>query len=200
MMSMLDQLTDQAWALLPEFLDKGETQRLIELWQTHHAQARPATISVQKSHVPEIRGDLILWLPQAFMPVEDPFLLQLQQLRRQLSEGLYLNLHDFEAHFAFYPPGAGYDAHFDQPRVRGELKGRRLLSMVVYLNPDWQPGDGGELILWADSGMSKVLQSIAPVAGQAVLFRSDQIFHQVRAAKAPRLSIAIWFRRSPTFP
>lgn len=50
----------------------------------------------------------------------------------------------------------------------------RRINVLVYLNPDWRPGDGGSLRLWDShrrDGREEV--SIDPVADRMVIFRTD---------------------------
>jgi SM-20-related protein len=136
----------------------------------------------------EIRRDCIVWLNRQ-RPVQAAFLDSMEQLRLALNRTLFLGLFEFEAHFAHYPPGGFYKRHFDS--FRGAAN--RLVSLVVYLNRDWQPGDGGELVLYAEDE-SRELARIEPRAGTIALFLSEEIPHEVRLAHRDRLSIAGWFR------
>lgn len=110
-------------------------------------------------------------------------------LQRLLNRELLLGLFSFESHFAHYRPGDFYRKHRDA--FQGEAN--RVLSLVVYLNPDWQLADGGELVLYTgdDAGASlKVL----PGLGTVVLFLSEEFPHEVLPASRDRYSIAGWFR------
>jgi len=138
---------------------------------------------------PALRGDRTLWL-------DDPrcgatagaFLATLDALRVALNERLFLGLTEAEAHYARYAPGAGYARHRD--RFRDD--DARVLSLVAYLNDDWNAADGGALRLHLDDGAV----DIAPLGGTAVCFRSE-LEHEVLPAARERLSIAAWFRRNP---
>lgn len=198
MKSMPEKLATEDWALLPDFLVPAEIAALQAYWSANESRALLAKVSANATLNPEIRGDRILWLNGGDAPAVDALFARLHQLRIELNRELFLNLHDFEAHLAFYPPGSRYQAHYDQPRKRGEPEGRRLISMVIYLNSHWREGDGGELILWADEQTREALVRIEPLAGRAALFRSADVFHEVALARAPRLSITVWFRRLPT--
>lgn len=191
MKSMLEELSVQGWSQCADFLDNSEVERLRTVWAKTKESAHPAT--VYKARVPDahIRGDSILWLDEAGLTAEDPLLVKMQQLMSLASDTLFLSLREMESHFACYPPGAGYQAHFDQARGSSA----RILSLVIYLNPNWEPDHGGELVLWEDEDRSSVKARIQPTAGRLAMFRSDSIFHEVTEAKAPRLSIAMWFRR-----
>lgn len=134
-----------------------------------------------------IRRDLIFWLRRD-RPAEARFLELAEQLRLELNRRLFLALFEFEAHFALYPPGAYYRRHFDA--FRGQAN--RIVSLVVYLNRDWQAGDGGELLLYDAEG--REAERIEPRAGTLVLMLSEEIEHEVLDARCNRASIAGWYR------
>jgi SM-20-related protein len=136
----------------------------------------------------EVRRDRIVWLNRQ-RPVQADFLDSMERLRLALNRTLFLGLFEFEAHFAHYPPGGFYKRHLDS--FRGAAN--RLISLVVYLNRDWQPGDGGELVLYSEDE-TRELARIEPRAGTIALFLSEEVPHEVRPARRDRLSIAGWFR------
>lgn len=135
-----------------------------------------------------VRRDRILWL-NGQRPAPARFLSLAEHVRRELNRRLFLGLFEYEAHYAHYPPGAFYRRHVDS--FRGAAN--RILSTVTYLNTDWQPGDGGELVLYADEG-DEVLARIAPKAGRLVIFLSEELPHEVLPARRDRFSIAGWYR------
>ncbi|AKS41385.1 2OG-Fe(II) oxygenase [Wenzhouxiangella marina] len=136
----------------------------------------------------DIRRDRIVWLNRQ-RPVQSAFLDQMERLRLALNRRLFLGLFEFEGHFAHYPPGGFYKRHLDS--FRGAAN--RLVSVVVYLNRDWQAGDSGELVLFSEDE-SETLAVIEPRAGSMALFLSEEIPHEVRPAHKDRSSIAGWFR------
>jgi SM-20-related protein len=137
-----------------------------------------------------LRDDSIHWLePGATEAPATDFLAQMDMLRVGLNRGLLLGLHELEAHYAVYPAGGGYARHRD--RFRDD--DARVLSLVVYLNPDWDMADGGQLRLHLEDGALDV----APAMGCSVLFLSDAIEHEVLPAQRTRRSIAGWFRQRP---
>jgi SM-20-related protein len=134
----------------------------------------------------DIRGDATLWLDDARCgDAARDYLHRLDVLRADLSRRLFLGLVEVEAHYAAYPPGAGYARHRD--RFRDD--DARVLSLVTYLNPGWQPGDGGELCLHRDDGGVDV-----PPRTGSVCFLSE-LEHEVLPARRERFSIAAWMRR-----
>ncbi len=80
-----------------------------------------------------VRGDATCWLDAPLAPAESQLLADLEMLRLEVNRELQLGLFELEAHYARYPAGAAYQRHVDQPQSRG----RRLLSLVPYLNEGW---------------------------------------------------------------
>ncbi len=136
----------------------------------------------------DIRRDRIRWLNRE-SDVQAAFLDFAQAIKVELNRRLFLGLFEFEAHFALYAPGAFYRTHHDS--FRGAAN--RVVSLVAFLNPDWQPEYAGELVLYEDNETTERAR-IAPRAGTLALFLSEEIPHEVRPTTAPRRSIAGWFR------
>jgi SM-20-related protein len=135
----------------------------------------------------EVRGDLICWLTGELFPAEAEVLGALEQLRLRLNEGAFLGLLDLEIHYAWYPPGAAYARHVDQPRGRAA----RRVSLSLYLNERRSPADGGALRIATDDGRSR---DVLPVGGRLVLFLSQAREHEVLPTNAERLALTGWFR------
>lgn len=122
---------------------------------------------------------------------EAAFLALAERIRTAINRRLFLGLFEFEAQFLTYPPGGFYKRHLDS--LRGDRN--RIVSLVLYLNTDWQPEHGGELDVWAapdDDGLPAA--TVLPRAGTMVLMLSEEIPHAVRRANATRRVIAGWFR------
>lgn len=81
--------------------------------------------------------------------------------------------------------GGCFPMHYDN----AGKPSRRGVTCVVYLNPDWKEGDGGEIELRPFLRPEVV---IPPLLDRAVLFRSDRILHRVRPATVPRYCFTIW--------
>ena len=74
---------------------------------------------------------------------------------------------------------------------------KRVLNLILYLNPNWNLKDGGELTLERESKneIYKINEIVNPSFNQ-VLFRTDtSIWHGVSKIKSnnPRISIAIYY-------
>lgn len=139
---------------------------------------------------PEQRTDSTLWLDGSG-PAQGAFFELIDALRLELNRELFLGLFDYEAHYAHYAPGAFYRRHLDTFRERDPALPQRLLSAVFYLNDHWQPGDGGELVIWRDD---REIARIEPRDCAAVFFLSAEIPHEVLPSRGDRYSIACWFR------
>lgn len=149
----------------------------------------PAGVGRAGDHqlVESVRRDATLWLDGDSAP-QQQLLAAMELLRFALNRELLLGLFDYEAHYAAYPPGGFYRKHVDA--FRGGSN--RVLSTVVYLNPDWTGADGGELVLWDAAGVELV--RLLPHAGDMLLFLSEEFPHEVLPARRERLSVAGWFR------
>lgn len=87
--------------------------------------------------------------------------------------------------------GGCFPCHYDNsgpPSKRG-------ITCLVYLNPDWKEGDGGELVLHPFLQAEVV---IAPLLGRAIFFKSDLLLHSVRPAMAERYCFTIWLDSTAT--
>jgi SM-20-related protein len=137
-----------------------------------------------------LRGDATAWIdPLDCGDATAAWWSAMDALRFALNRRLLLGMESLEAHFACYPPGAGYARHRD----RFADDDARVLSLVCYLNADWPDAAGGALRLHLPDGA----RDIAPRAGTVVLFLSDEVEHEVLASTRERWSIAGWFRRRP---
>jgi SM-20-related protein len=189
--TMSADLQRQGWHVQPQFLPAPAVDALAaacRLLDREAALQAAATGRGQARSVSALRGDRTRWFDAASLqPEQAVYWSAMDELRRQLNPRLLLGLASLEAHYALYPAGAGYARHRD--RFRDD--DARVLSSVLYLNRDWQAEDGGALRLYLPEGAREVL----PEGGTLVLFLSDEIEHEVLAARRERLSIAGWFRR-----
>ncbi|WP_105903103.1 2OG-Fe(II) oxygenase [Vibrio gangliei] len=111
------------------------------------------------------------------------------QLQQYLNRRLFLGLFSFESHFAHYSPGDFYKTHKDA--FKGQSN--RVVSLVVYLNPDWNKEDQGELVIYQDESNEELIR-VTPGFGTIVAFLSEDFPHEVLPANRDRYSIAGWFR------
>ncbi len=135
----------------------------------------------------DIRGDSICWMAPPLLAAETALLDELERVRLEFNREGLLGLFDLELHYAWYRPGAGYARHVDQPRGRTQ----RRVSLVLYLNEDWNPGAGGVLRIFDSNDRYR---DVEPIAGRLVCFLTAGREHEVLPTRQHRLSISGWFR------
>ncbi len=163
------------------------------LWaQSHsdeHTELKPAGIGRKVDHHinKTIRSDKICWIDDT-TGTGIEWNQWAAGLQASLNASLYLGLFTFESHYALFSPGGFYATHCDA--FQGEKN--RILSIIIYLNHDWQPSDGGELVLFTD-GEARAPLRVKPEFGTVVVFLSEEIPHEVLVTNRDRYSIAGWF-------
>jgi SM-20-related protein len=135
-----------------------------------------------------VRSDEICWITGE-SDAGERWLRWIEKLHTFLNRQLFLGLFSFESHFAHYLPGSFYKRHYDA--FKGETN--RILTVVVYLNPEWTSEDGGELVIYRDPLDHEGIRVI-PIAGTIVVFLSEEFSHEVLVSNRDRYSIAGWFR------
>ncbi|WP_151705206.1 2OG-Fe(II) oxygenase [Nitrincola alkalilacustris] len=195
-----DQLVERGYFLaekaLPASLCLALQQRLQSL---NEEEFKRAGIGREQDHQlnKRVRTDQIRWLTRQ-NPAEAEYLEQMEALRQGINRRLFMGLFDAEFHFAHYPEGAFYKRHLDA--FRGNTN--RVLSVVFYLNDDWQTDQGGEMLLYAAEQTpgeeTPLLQRVLPESGTLAIFLSDEFPHEVLPTRRDRYSIAGWFRVNNT--
>jgi len=116
---------------------------------------------------------------------------------------------DTELAYLSYPTGGFYKKHVDVPltpagrphwshvgRTDADgggsgLRRRRSISLLLYLNTGWGAADGGELRIF---DREEGYLDVPPEGGTLVLFKSDEIEHEVLPTRRPRQCVVGWFR------
>ena len=184
-----DGLAEAGFAVVDNFLTTSEVDAILDL-----DIFREGVINFKKAGIGKerqlqinesIRGDYIRWLDknEGLEPAKI-YMERLQNLCEFLNQSLYLSLKDYEVHFTIYPPGSFYKRHLDQFKKDDHRK----LSVICYLNKEWEESHGGQLRMYLTEGIVEFL----PVSGRLVCFRSDQIEHEVLPATRERLSLTGW--------
>lgn len=193
--AIADDLERQGWSVQPGFLDPEAAaalrERSLQWW--HEGEFRPAAVGRGPSrHRDEtIRTDHVRWLDFSVGGrFSDVYATWYEPLRLALNRRLYLGLFDLEAHVTVYPPGSFYVRHLDRFRDASH----RTVSVILYLNPDWRPDDGGVLRMYLPQpDGSEVHHDVLPEAGTLVTFLSGDIPHEVLPTTRERLSFTGWF-------
>ncbi len=184
-----DGLADHGYAVVDQFLSQTEVNAILqtEEFQPEGTFFKKAGIgnAVSLQIQEAVRGDYIHWVDKknSSNPVQ-VYLNRLEELIQFLNRSLFLSLKDIEVHMTIYPTGSFYKRHLDQFKQDDHRK----LSVIFYLNIDWKEEHGGQLRMYLPDQSLDVL----PFAGRLVIFRSDQIEHEVLPATRPRLSITGW--------
>ncbi|TAL61652.1 MAG: 2OG-Fe(II) oxygenase [Legionella sp.] len=189
---LTDQLCTQGYHIIEDFLAPKDYQAL----RTHiqelaqQGQLRSAKIGQKlAAHRNDaIRTDSISWLdensPNSTIQL---YLKKITELAKTLNQSLFLNLSEFETHFAAYQPGSYYKKHVDQFANNKDRK----ISFVYYLNSDWQEDFGGQLKLYdADD---QLLTQVLPQPNRFICFKSE-LPHEVCLTQQSRYSIAGWLK------
>ena len=194
--NLLVDLQTKGWSVQDDFFSTDFTQALMdEAESIQNAFMLQAGVGRKQDHqiVLDARRDYIQWIDPD-KPIRTDFLKMMADLRVALNRRLFLGLFDYEAHFARYEKGAFYEKHIDA--FKGESN--RILSTVLYLNEDWQDGDGGELVIYDENDPSIEVGRFFPKKGRLAVFLSECFYHEVVVAKRTRHSIAGWFRVNNT--
>jgi SM-20-related protein len=177
---------------LPQSVGAGLLQVFNQLQSTEFKSAgigRQTDFQVEDT----IRADKIRWIT-GDQPATTEFLQWMDTIKAALNRRLFMGLFDYESHFAHYPVGAFYKKHLDAFRHKnGQPTSNRVLSTVYYLNENWLPENGGELLIYNESD-SAVVEKVSPLFGRMVVFLSEKFPHEVLPAHRERKSIAGWFR------
>ena len=135
-----------------------------------------------------VRTDEIVWVEHPDGAIRG-YLAWMEELRQALNRRLFLGLFDYECHFARYAEGAFYRKHLDA--FKGQRN--RIVSTVLYLNPQWQREHAGELLVFDRAG-GGIIETVAPAWGRLVIFLSEEFPHEVTVTQRPRYSLTGWFR------
>lgn len=193
--SIAAQLERTGLCVRPGFLASQPLHELSEDLDSHWREGdfeRAGTGKGKGKGVRElVRRDRTFWLDRHVAnPVQSKLWESLDLLQRTLNRSLFMGLADFEGHYAVYPEGGFYKRHLDC-FLQDDA---RMVSLILYLNRDWKPEDGGLLRIYR--GSSHV--DVEPKGGTLVLFLSRETEHEVLLSHSPRYSFTGWFKQKPS--
>jgi SM-20-related protein len=184
--SIADALVDEGYIVIPHAMISTFSQNLL-----NHAKKsknyKRAGISARKKINPNRRRDKILWLNHD-NGIQSEFLNFAEGLKDYLNRELFTCITYFESHFALYENGDFYETHYDA--FKNSVN--RIVTVVYYLNEEWDEKSGGELVMYDDD--NNFIKKVIPHANTLVVFLSDKFPHEVLPTKRKRYSIAGWFR------
>lgn len=190
---ILNDLENQGYSIQENFFTSNLTNELKEILSSLREQdlLKQAGIGRKNDfHIEQsIRSDVISWFDgNTLSPSQSEFLRITEQLQSAINKRFFLGLFEFEVHFALYAPNAFYKRHLDQHKNQDT----RVVTIISYLNENWEDDDGGELKVYLKNNKSLLVK---PKAGTLVCFMSADFEHEVLPAKRERASLTGWFRK-----
>ncbi len=199
--TLIDQLAEEGWATFDNFISPEMVLALREELTTLYEQGEFRQAGIGKGSnfqiKPEIRSDRVMWLdPDNLSELQQVFWNEIENLRAILNREFFLGLKSFEAHFTKYPAGSFYKRHIDQFKNVPY----RIISCILYLNPDWEPSMGGQLRIYlpGENDTERHID-IKPTAGTLAIFKSADIPHEVLITHQERYSLTGWMRNIEYF-
>lgn len=192
-LSWMDELSLNDYVIVDNFLDVHRLNTIQSFFQSHLDSFTKAGIGALGDNVirQDIRGDYTFWLDRKRDTELNDFWNLVDETMYIYNRYCFLGLSGYEFHLAHYPKGGHYDKHLDQFNNRNN----RTISMVIYLNRNWQKGDGGELEIFLKDGTSLLVE---PIEARCVMFKSAVVPHGVRASNKPRYSLTGWLLHYPS--
>jgi SM-20-related protein len=188
----MDVLSEHHYVVIDDFLDDGLYGKLREFFNQKLSAFEQAGIGAANQNLIKrnIRGDRTYWLDRGRDDDLQDFWLLLDEAKQVLNRYCYLSLTGEEFHLAHYPSGGHYARHLDQ----FEGRNNRMISMVIYLNHNWQPHHGGQLEILDGN---REIHLVEPMAKRCVLFKSAEVPHAVLESFTDRYSITGWLLYQP---
>lgn len=175
-------------AFISESLSRGLQENILQL-QKDNLMTTAGIGNLQiKDANQKMRSDKIYWMDKSHDNIYEQEFLQLaEDFIERLNSTCYTGINGYEFHYAVYEEGSFYKRHRDQFRNDSNRK----YSLINYLNDNWQEEDGGQLLVYREEAVQKIL----PQAQTAVFFKSDEIEHEVTKANRQRMSVTGWLKR-----
>jgi SM-20-related protein len=193
---LVNSLVERDYAVVDDFLNEQELKHLQKELQRQFAEGAFKAAGIgqgaELQRDERIRGDYIRWIERETLAEDCHFLLdRLEALAQYLNQTCYLGIRESELHFAVYPAGSFYKRHLD---VFQKNRARKI-SLVCYLNENWQPQEGGQIRLYfpTENGAETPLD-LDPLGGRLVCFKSDILEHEVLPATRERRSVTGWLK------
>ncbi len=173
---------------LSERLANGLQQNILRFQQDELMTAAGIGNDEVKDPTQKMRGDKIYWMDKSHTDIyEQEFLSLVDSFIERLNSTCYTGINGYEFHYAVYEEGSYYKRHKDQ----FNNDSNRKYSLINYLNQNWLEEDGGQLWVYQDEAIQKIL----PQSQTAVFFKSDEMEHEVTIAHRSRMSISGWLKR-----
>lgn len=186
----LDAFAQQEYLVINNFLPKELANKILadaKYWKDEEAFKKAGIGKLDSLIIKEsYRSDKIKWInKEDCLVATKQYLSILDELLLVFNRSFFLSLKDYESMYAIYPKGAFYKKHTD----RFAQQPHRIISLVLYLNENWQETDQGQLILYKENETIKV----NPLFNRLALFKSE-LWHEVLPCKTPRYSVTTWLK------
>lgn len=135
----------------------------------------------------EQRKDHVYWIHNSKGIAERYFFDEINSFTAYLNYHCFAGINGYEFHYAKYEPSAFYKKHVDGFKSHNQRK----LSIITYLNKNWIPSDGGELVIYPLGKSPVVLQ---PTFGTSIIFKSTELMHEVKSTQKTRYSLTGWLK------
>ena len=200
---LLDQINEKYYAIVDDFLPKDFADQLLSdaerlhsdgHFQQHYFQfggallKKPNVFELDLSDPSKLGSacDLGIWKDVISDVVGPSFIQNINEYDRAGSRSLSLQTNTPPAiKLQLNTGGGSFPWHYDNPGPPNQ----RILTCIIYLNPNWKEGDGGELVLCPFLSQQIV---IPPLHRRAVFFLSDRILHRVLPAQSRRVCFTMW--------
>ena len=191
--NILNDIEQQGWSVQENFFNDDLIHELNNTLNTFRQQGLLNQAGVGRKegfHIEQsIRNDEISWVDESNLSeAQKKYLVLTKELQDEINQHFYLGLFELEVHYALYSPNAFYKRHLDQHKNQDT----RVITLITYLNENWDEADGGELQLYLKNDQTI---SVSPNAGTVVCFLSAEFEHEVLPAKRERASLTGWFRK-----
>ena len=189
-------LQDQQYSVIDHFFETKVIENCMDemlgLYNTNNLKKAAIGSKTNEIIRKEIRGDFIKWIDRNKASAYQKRLLDgIDHFVDYLNKTCFLGIIEKEFHYAVYPKHTFYRRHLDA----FQQNQRRKLSMVIYLNKEWQNDEGGELVIYTKKDNQELAVPIEPVFGRLVVFESQVLEHEVkRVNKGLRLSVTGWLK------
>src|SRR6056297_28036 len=194
----MDTLATHNYVIVDEFISQDLFRTIMDYFREMESRDKLQKAGIGSSGEFQIksavRGDFIHWLNRNVDTALTPFFGLMDELNENLRRYCYLSLSDSEFHIAKYPAGSHYNRHLDQFQERSN----RQITVLMYLNENWKPGDGGELKIYRESDEGETEILVEPIARRLLLFKRDCVEHEVLTTNVPRYSLTGWLLRQPS--
>lgn len=213
------QLDEVGFVIIDDFLPENMARAMkasnMKLYEESEMQEGATTGGSERVGIPH-RGDVLKWIgydgeseasrcvsafvehiEQSMLAIGDAASMVAPEVARAVSSVKWRS----ETMLTCYPGKnrARYFRHTDNSSGNG-----RLLTALVYLNENWQQGDGGELRLFYPGEKNlKVRMEVEPLWNRLLLFWSDDRSpHEVLSTCKDRFAATVWFydQTNPTIP